>query len=558
MPETLFEKFQILSCVKKDAGAGVYIAHHVYLGKKIFLKTLDTERVSDPAVLQRFQREAKILAQLNHANIIKVLDFGTFDRFFYISFEFFPSRNLREILGRKELSVGQLIDIFKQILRGLDEAHRNRVLHRDLKPENILVNEALEVKIADFGLAQLMDEKAVTAKSSLVGTPGYMSPEQIRGEPLTPASDLFSVGIIGFEVFLGRNPFLGNDIAATINNILTFSEEALEKELARLEVRVPQPLSRRSQAGVHEGEGAEARERVGAEAGSGGVLLRDVLIGLLRKDKTQRIPSAAEALRMLGDTPEDVTTPIALSARDSKRKKRPLFVAVGFAVLLAIFLAVRFLGPSPGPRGQTQTMPKEAVEEERDSLSALEPARPDSKAVAVEKAAEPPPGTAHEPSADANLPTRAASVNIAGRLYVLCAPWAEVFIDSQKVDTTPLQDTLQLFAGRHELMLRHPDYPAFVRSVRIEPMRTTIISVDLDTVFGFLQCRIYPWGEVLIDSVPVGQSPFLRPIAVVPGRKLITVRNPRYRTVEDSITIIKKDTVIYKLDFDSVVDSGDT
>jgi serine/threonine-protein kinase len=95
----LFAKFEILECLKKDAGASVYMANHIYLGKKILLKTLDRNNVPDPAMLSRFQREARTLARLDHPNIIKVLDFGTFEHFFYISFEYFKSRNLRAVSG---------------------------------------------------------------------------------------------------------------------------------------------------------------------------------------------------------------------------------------------------------------------------------------------------------------------------------------------------------------------------------------------------------------------------------------------------------------------------
>jgi len=97
--EILFDKFEIINCLKKDGQAGVYVANHIFLGKKILLKTLNTEGLADQTILERFKREAKILAQLDHPNLIKVLDFGTYNNFFYISFEYFESKNLREIIA---------------------------------------------------------------------------------------------------------------------------------------------------------------------------------------------------------------------------------------------------------------------------------------------------------------------------------------------------------------------------------------------------------------------------------------------------------------------------
>jgi Serine/threonine protein kinase len=138
---------------------------------------------------------------------------------------------LREFLKKHRPDLDEFEKIVSQILSGLDYAHFNKIIHRDLKPENILIDANLKIKIADFGLALSEDEIQVTQKESIVGTPSYMSPEQIRGEELTPASDIFSLGIILFEMITETNPFVGKDIAATINNILFLEKEILEEKL---------------------------------------------------------------------------------------------------------------------------------------------------------------------------------------------------------------------------------------------------------------------------------------------------------------------------------------
>jgi len=104
-------------------------------------------------------------------------------------------------------------------------------------------------------------------------------------------------------------------------------------------------------------------------------------------------------------------------------------------------------------------------------------------------------------------------------------------------------------------MLKHPDYPAYVRKIIIEPMRTHIVAVNLDTLFGFLNCKIYPWGEILIDGRKAGQSPFPRPICLEPGKHLIKVTNPRYQDVLEYIQISRRDTTDFELDFEQVVAS---
>jgi len=196
--QVLFDKFSIISCIKKDEFSAVYLADHIFLGKKIFLKTLDEEKLPDPAVLERFKREAKILARLEHPNVIKVLDFGTKKNFFYISFECFESSNLRQLLRQSSLNNDDKENLTAQICRALLYVHGKKITHRDLKPENILTDSGLNLKIADFGLAVIKGGSDLTEASSVVGTPAYMSPEQISGKRVQPQSDLFSLGIIIF------------------------------------------------------------------------------------------------------------------------------------------------------------------------------------------------------------------------------------------------------------------------------------------------------------------------------------------------------------------------
>ncbi len=299
--EILYDKFEIIDTIKKDVYTTVYLANHIYLGKKIILKTLNTDELSDKTILARFKREAKILAQLEHPNLIKVLDFGMYKNHFYISFEYFESKNLRSIIRQNNYTLEQKRSLVIRLMKALNAAHQNHIVHRDIKPENLLVNPRLELKIADFGLALMQDETKLTVQSSIVGTPSYMSPEQIRGETLQPQSDLFSAGIVALELFIGENPFLGKDINDTINKILTFKEEDIAAKIAHL----PEDI-------------------------------QTILKGLLKKSTEKRYQSAEEVLSILGIQASNHD--LKLEIEDEDEVKTGKYFMIGAAVLIFMII----------------------------------------------------------------------------------------------------------------------------------------------------------------------------------------------------------------------------
>src|SRR5688572_16558908 len=189
--------------------AVVYLVRQPALDRDVVLKRLDLEG-GDPALAQRFVREARLAATLDHPNVVTLFDFFEHDGVPYIAMEYVAGGSLRELVGRLELP--QVCGVVEGVLAGLGHAERQGIAHRDLKPENLLLTRRGTVKIADFGIARAYNAltQRLTAPGMAIGTPAYMAPEQATNEPLSPSTDLYSVGVIVYELLAGRPPFLAD------------------------------------------------------------------------------------------------------------------------------------------------------------------------------------------------------------------------------------------------------------------------------------------------------------------------------------------------------------
>src|SRR5918999_5768039 len=189
--------------------ATVFLARQTDLDRMVALKELSALRQSDPSFTRRFLRESRLAGSLSHPNIVTVHDYFESDGIPYIAMEYVRRGSLRPHIGHVSLS--QVAGVLEGILSALDHAEQHHIVHRDLKPENVMVTSEGRVKIADFGIAKatgrIQTSSVLTAAGSTVGTPNYMAPEQAMGREVGPWTDLYSVGVMAFEIFVGRVPF---------------------------------------------------------------------------------------------------------------------------------------------------------------------------------------------------------------------------------------------------------------------------------------------------------------------------------------------------------------
>jgi serine/threonine-protein kinase len=188
----------------------VFLSHDAVLDRRVAIKVLHRNLAGDAGFVERFRREARAAANLNHPNIVAVHDWGSVDGIYYMVMEYVAGRSAREILNDEGLlAPAQATDVLSQTLAALGHAHRQGIVHRDVKPENLMVTRDGDVKVADFGLARAYADAQITEAGTVTGTVQYLAPEQLRGEPADPRTDLYSLGVVAFELLTGRLPFTG-------------------------------------------------------------------------------------------------------------------------------------------------------------------------------------------------------------------------------------------------------------------------------------------------------------------------------------------------------------
>jgi eukaryotic-like serine/threonine-protein kinase len=208
---TLFDgRYQILRKLGAGGMANVYLAEDQELGRRVAIKILNDRHANDEQFVERFRREAKNAAALSHPNIVSIYDRGEAEGTYYIAMEYLDGRSLKElILSRGDAPVAVVVEYAQQILAALGFAHRHGIVHRDIKPHNVLVDGEGRVKVTDFGIARAGTSQ-MTEAGSIVGTAQYLSPEQARGGDVDQRSDVYSVGVLMYEMLTGVVPFSGD------------------------------------------------------------------------------------------------------------------------------------------------------------------------------------------------------------------------------------------------------------------------------------------------------------------------------------------------------------
>jgi len=238
---TFAGRYRIIEELGKGGMGKVYKALDTEINEKIALKLIKPEIASDPKTIERFRSELKFARKIRHKNVCQMYDLNKEAGAYYITMEYVSGEDLKSFIRRaKRLDVGTAVSVARDVCGGLAEAHRLGVIHRDLKPQNIMIDEEGNARIMDFGIARSLEAEGITAEGAMIGTPEYMSPEQVDGMETDARSDIYSMGVILYEAVTGRVPFKGN----TPISIAVKQKTETPQEPRKINPQVPEALSR--------------------------------------------------------------------------------------------------------------------------------------------------------------------------------------------------------------------------------------------------------------------------------------------------------------------------
>ena len=490
--------YDILETISQTGPSTVYLAIHQKLNRKTLLKVY---RGGDPKLIDRFEREARIVADLNSDYIVQVYDFGEIDGQFYISMEYVDGQNLQEFLASHRLSGDELMEFSFQIARAVSVLHLKGYIHRDLKPENILVSKDKKIKLTDFGISLHRSLKRITSEGALLGTPLYMSPEQINNLPLTAACDVFALGIIFYQMAAGKHPFESEQYGEVFAHILTTEPP----ELCRVRPDLPQWYC-------------------------------DMVTRALQKDAGQRIPDAMTLMQIIQQNmPEqfgDIPFPKTPGRRNPARMLIAVFVLL--AVLSTAWLIRHrvWLTPQPPAPVDTTFSPNQTED------SAKQVIKPDTNRLAHAPTNDQP--TNHQQSEDRSTatPKPADQIKPDNRpttLFVRTYPWCNIYLNYKLIDQTPMAEAIKIKPGRYVLGLQNPSYPSFTDTIEIRPHQQNKLFYNLDSIFVRVDLNVIPWGKVYIDGKYIGTTPIKSPIYVTRDFHVLEIQNKYYQSWIDTL-----------------------
>lgn len=500
-----FGRYEVLATLGQGAMGTVYKAVDPLIERTVAIKTinLDLSNEERAEFEERFYREAKSAGRLSHANIVTIYDVGETDDVAYIAMEYLEGKSLREMLDSGVvLPIEKISKIVARIAGALNYAHENQVVHRDIKPANIMITSNRDVKIMDFGIAQIPTGSR-TQIGTVLGSPKYMAPEQVDGKPTDGKTDIYALGVVLYEMLTGTTPFNGDNLSAILNKIL--NEAPVPP--STLNPRVPPVFDRivlRALSKHPQDRYQTAREFARDLRNQDATTPQDVVHSRaaskpVKAGQASRLPAGQQdatvflpphqARKLIAPavSQEGFATKGGNVLRDVRLRYMLLFLGIPLLALLVFAV----YSPSPEPASGTgvrQSSPGMAVAPAIAPLAVVDvpneklvlpvtPVEPFQRAAPItaqknaSAAVSTPAIATPAPATPVSATPAPAAVEEPGTSTVVFAvsPWGEIFVDGESVGITPPLTTLQLDAGTHRVEIRNQGFASYRDTVHLKP-----------------------------------------------------------------------------------------
>ena len=439
-----FGRYQIVKEIGRGSMGVVYQARDPHIERLVAVKVLRQDRVTSEDFVRRFLKEARVIGRLSHSNIVAIYDVGEEDDMVYIAMELLDGVSLFDVIKGKKLNAIEIVTLGIQLAETLDYAHQKGVVHRDIKPSNIIVEENGQIKITDFGIAHVEDPNATlqTQAGEIMGTPSYMSPEQVLSKPVDGRTDIFSLGVILYEMTAGRRPFGGDGKA-----LMTVMNEVVE-------------LTPQEPTGIPVG-------------------LSRAIMKALQKDPGKRFDTGkefADALRVcLDDGGSTASRKLRQSDPSTSTPGRRVVIYLAAAVVAsAVAFGCYFVVSAP-PKMQPPLSQLPTTQLPTKESSKAQPPTTVISTTQQPKAQSPKPQSPKPQQLTTPLPVRNATLNV-----ITSPPGANVYVNDVHKGTTPIVVTVN--SGKHRIKLTREGYKDVERKVMLKEDSEYPLSEELTPV----------------------------------------------------------------------------
>ncbi len=528
-------KYQVFSELHSGPITRVYKAIQSELQRVVLVKQLNPDRITDTELVERFKQEGLILAKINSPHVITIFDFGYDEDVPFLVTEFIEGITLAGLIednGTLPWDIG--LFVLQQLAQGLSAIHQKNIIHQDIKPQNIFISNDGEVKLGDLGFSVSLDQ----IDPQIQGTPAYLAPEVVAGLSVDFRSDLYSLGLVGYEMMTGENPYAANDISTVLNRIINLTPmdvravrsevpEKFSSLIARLIARNPEQRFQNAREFSQELENLKISMGINIDV--------TCLVNFLKNpDNYQPAPTIS-------------STFFAAKIQVTKKKILP---AVAFGVIVMMILII-LLGklmndgfsflPDKKDRSTatldqnfapTDTLNKVATisSEDNKDLTAQYKERVTDRFIID-----------NEGDKDTFNVSNLAEQKL-DTISLVSDPRAWIFRNGDSLGITPL--ALVLFSTKEpvELELRAPGFPVIKKAVTVTDPIAHNIHINLWREVGYLEIDIVPWGAIWIDGDSIDVSPLGRPIILAPGNHRLVVRHPSLKNITEPFYVAVGET----------------